>query len=74
MITTDDLQARFKLTQGEAKLVLRLTDGDCLRDAAKANGISYQTARTVLKGIFLKTDTHRQAELMIAVLNHATDD
>jgi DNA-binding CsgD family transcriptional regulator len=72
--TVESLRSRFKLTPCEAKLVMRLTHGDCLRTAAEALGITYQTARTLLKTVFLKTNTHRQAELIIVVLNdHDTD-
>jgi len=62
-------QSPFGFTPTETRLVLHLIKGDCLRTAASALNMKYETARTHLKSIFLKTDTHRQTELIIAVLN-----
>lgn len=69
MITIETLQARYRLTPSEARLVLRLVEGECLREAASALGIKYGTTRSMLKAVFQKTATHRQAELMVLVLN-----
>jgi DNA-binding CsgD family transcriptional regulator len=62
------LQDSFDLTLGEARLVVRLIAGEPLRSCAKALGITYETVRTCLKSVFLKTKTHRQAELVLVVI------
>jgi DNA-binding CsgD family transcriptional regulator len=62
------LIAAFGLTRREAKLAAALARGDRLADAATALGITYGTARVYLKGIFLKTRTRRQAELVSVIL------
>jgi len=43
--------------------------GESLRSAAQTLNIGYETARTTLKSAFHKTDTCRQAELVIVVIN-----
>lgn len=53
------------LTGAEAKLAARLMAGISLRKAAVSEGITYETARSRLKAIFRKTDTTRQAELVL---------
>jgi DNA-binding CsgD family transcriptional regulator len=54
----------FGLTPAESRLASALTDGGTLLEAAKGLNISWETARTQLKAVFLKTDTHRQSELV----------
>jgi DNA-binding CsgD family transcriptional regulator len=63
------LKDKFDLTPAEVRLVLRLMEGDSLRSSAAALGIAYETARTVLKSVFHKTSTCRQAELIIVIIN-----
>jgi DNA-binding CsgD family transcriptional regulator len=63
------LRFKFDLTPAEARLVLRLVEGDSLKSSAQALGIGYETARTTLKSVFHKTGTRRQAELVIAVIH-----
>ena len=58
----------FQLTPAEARLAAALADGSTLMQTAKALNISWETARTQLKAVFVKTDTHRQGEL-IALLS-----
>jgi DNA-binding CsgD family transcriptional regulator len=65
------LRDRFGLTPSEARLARRLVTGESLRSAALALNVSYETARTALKVIFAKTDTHRQSELVIVILRAA---
>ena len=60
------LKERFELTPAEARLVLRLIVGESLRSAAQTLNIGYETT---LKSVFHKTDTCRQAELVIVVIN-----
>jgi DNA-binding CsgD family transcriptional regulator len=64
----DRLQCHFGLTPAEARLALRLVAGETLRSAAVKLNITYETARTSLKKIFKKTETCRQAELILAIL------
>jgi DNA-binding CsgD family transcriptional regulator len=62
------LIALFGLTRSEASLAIELANGATLKDAADTRGITYETARTQLKTIYSKTDTHSQAQLVSAVL------
>jgi DNA-binding CsgD family transcriptional regulator len=61
---TSQLRDVFHLTNAEAKLAARLAGGEDLDAAAAVLGVTWQTARSQLKSIFAKTDTHRQAELV----------
>jgi DNA-binding CsgD family transcriptional regulator len=61
---TSRLRDVFHLTNAEAKLAARLAGGEDIDAAAAALGVTRQTARSQLKSIFGKTDTHRQAELV----------
>jgi DNA-binding CsgD family transcriptional regulator len=67
------LQDRLHLTRAEARLVLHLFQGASLKSSAEALGVKYETARSYLKSVFLKTGTHRQAELVLRVF-HAMGD
>ena len=64
----DQLRSHFGLTLAEARLALQLVAGETLRSAAAKLGISYETTRSSLKNIFKKTETCRQAELVLVVL------
>lgn len=55
----------YGLTRGEAALAASLMRGKSVEDAAEELFISHHTARTHLKRIFMKTDTHRQTELVL---------
>lgn len=59
------LRALYGLTEAEARLTSGLLHGERLEDYAARAGISVNTARTHLKSVFAKTDTDRQAELML---------
>ena len=59
----------YGLTRGEATLVEHLVQGKSIEDAAAELFISPHTARTHLKRIFMKTDTHRQTELVVRILS-----
>lgn len=61
----------FGLTAAEAQLASKLARGACLKEAAAALGISQNTAKTQLQGIFMKTGLNRQTELMRALFNSA---
>ncbi|HEY3973264.1 MAG TPA: helix-turn-helix transcriptional regulator [Candidatus Sulfotelmatobacter sp.] len=58
----------YGLTKGEAVLAARLAQGKSIEEAADELFISAHTARTHLKRIFMKTDTHRQTELVVRML------
>jgi DNA-binding CsgD family transcriptional regulator len=58
----------YGLTRGEAALATKLVQGKSIEDAAAELFISAHTARTHLKRIFMKTDTHRQPELVVRML------
>lgn len=61
------LRSAFDLTPAEARLARRLGEGVSLREAADAEGITFETARSRLKSISAKTGTSRQAELALLV-------
>ena len=54
----------YRLTGGELRVLLALTQGLGAKEAADMLGISEPTARTHLQHIFSKTDTPRQADLL----------
>lgn len=60
----------YGLTSAEQTLCRHLVSGAGLPEAARAQGVSMSTVRTHLKGVFLKTETHRQSEL-VALLAQA---
>ena len=62
------LMRLYDLTAAEARLSLGLLEGKGLAWAARQNSISLNTARTHLRHVFQKTQTHRQAELVRMVL------
>jgi DNA-binding CsgD family transcriptional regulator/PAS domain-containing protein len=62
--SADVLRDRFQFTRSEALLAVQLASGTSLADAAGALDIAYNTARSHLRGIFAKTGTHRQVELV----------
>jgi DNA-binding CsgD family transcriptional regulator len=66
------LQTAFGLTEAEARLAALLATGEELRSSAEKLGITYGTARTRLAGIFQKTETHRQGELIKLLLTTLT--
>jgi DNA-binding CsgD family transcriptional regulator len=58
------LRELYGLTQSETRLATLLLADCSLKEAARLLGITHTTARSVLKGIFAKTGTNRQAELV----------
>ena len=68
MRQTAFLQNRFDLTRAEARLVVHLAKGMSLKSSAKVFGVGYETVRRHLKSAFLKTGTHRQAELLFVII------
>lgn len=61
----------YGLSNSETKLTCALVAGDTLSKAAERLDLQEQTARTYLKHIFEKTDTHRQAQLVELMLKSA---
>lgn len=61
---TEILRRAFGLTDAESRLAARIATGATLESTADALGVSKETARSQLKQVFVKTDTHRQAELV----------
>jgi DNA-binding CsgD family transcriptional regulator len=59
----------YGLTRGEAALAAHLMKGKSIEEAAAELFISPHTARTHLKRIFMKTDTHRQTELVVRIFS-----
>jgi DNA-binding CsgD family transcriptional regulator len=59
----------YGLTRGEAALATYLFRGKSIEEAATELFISPHTARTHLKRIFMKTDTHRQTELVVRIFS-----
>jgi PAS domain-containing protein/DNA-binding CsgD family transcriptional regulator len=66
--TRDGLVALYGLTPAEARLASLLADGWSLTKAAEKLSIQLSTARGVLKAVFAKTGTRRQASLVSVVL------
>jgi DNA-binding CsgD family transcriptional regulator len=64
-----DLTRLYGLTRGEAAIASLVIQGKSIEEAADALFISAHTARTHLKRIFLKTETHRQPELVVRLLS-----
>lgn len=58
------LKDAFDLSWMEAKLALRLAGGYALETAAAICGVTYESARSLVKSAYRKTGTHRQAELV----------
>jgi DNA-binding CsgD family transcriptional regulator/PAS domain-containing protein len=66
--TSEGVAALFGLTPAEARLASLLAAGLSLQEAAKQLSIRLSTARGVLKAVFAKTGTRRQASLVSVVL------
>jgi DNA-binding CsgD family transcriptional regulator len=63
--SADSLRSAFGLTPAEARLALRLQQGESLAEIADALSLSRDTVRQHLKSVFAKTKTNRQAELVL---------
>jgi DNA-binding CsgD family transcriptional regulator len=61
----EHLQKMFSLTTAESRLVRLLLRGDNLKRAAAQLEVSTETVRSQLKSVFAKTNTRRQAELIL---------
>lgn len=68
VVNEQALISLYGLTRGEAALAQKLVQGQSIEESAAELFISPHTARTHLKRIFMKTDTHRQPELVVRML------
>jgi DNA-binding CsgD family transcriptional regulator len=57
------LRRLYQLSDREAEFAVRIAEGERLEEAAMHAGVTYQTARSYLKSIFMKLGVNRQAEL-----------
>jgi DNA-binding CsgD family transcriptional regulator len=64
MRTDQGLCRFYRMTAAEARLAALIVDGHSLLQAAADLRITKNTARTHMKRIYAKTDTHRQADLV----------
>jgi PAS domain-containing protein len=55
------------LSPAQARLAIKLVGGMSLRQAADANGVTYEAARTYLKAMLERLGLHRQTELAALV-------
>lgn len=60
---------RFGISPAECRVLMMLTQGMTVREAASALGISEPTAKTHLQKLFQKTGTDRQPDLMRLVMS-----
>lgn len=60
----DHARKLFDLTPAEARLAAALAGGLALKEAAIRQGIRFSTARSYLEGIFRKTRTNQQSQLV----------
>ena len=65
----EELVNLYGLTFAESHLTVRVASGYSLYEAASQLGITSETARTVIKRVFCKTDTRSQAQLVQLALS-----
>ena len=71
-VSSDTLRALYGFTESEARLARCIVQGNDLRRAANAVGVTYGTARGYLKVIFDKLAVHTQAQLVSRILSDAS--
>lgn len=67
-ISKASLHSRFMLTPAEVQVALGIAEGKSLAAIAKMRGVAISTVRGQLKSVFVKTGTHRQAELVASLV------
>ncbi|MEH2543245.1 MULTISPECIES: helix-turn-helix transcriptional regulator [unclassified Bradyrhizobium] len=67
-IPAEVIQAAFKLSAAEARLVSALIAGRTLAEYARDSGHSRNTVRNQIASVFEKTNTRRQAELVTTIV------
>jgi len=70
-VPADVLKRCYGLTPSEGRLAMVLSDGHSLKEAADWCGVTYNTAKSQLKSVFLKTQVQRQGELIRLLLSTA---
>lgn len=68
-----DFSRNYGLTRAEERLCVAFINGGSLSDAAVACDISYETAHSRIKDIFNKTQTAKQANLLLMLEQFRTD-
>ena len=63
------LRSLFQLTRTETEVAMLIMDGLTLDETAEALGVSRNTVRAHLRGVFAKTGVTRQAHLIKTLLN-----
>jgi len=64
-VATDALRLAYGLTEKEAAVAAALAQGETLERIAERLGMRYETARSHLRQVMSKTQTSRQAELVL---------
>jgi DNA-binding CsgD family transcriptional regulator len=67
-VEQDHLESLFGLTAGESRAALQLLRGGSANEMADRLGVSINTFKTQIKGVYEKTMTHRQADLLKRLL------
>lgn len=65
----EQLKSLYGLTQAEARLALKLCEGNTPAKCAKNMGVCITTIRTQLRALMEKTGSHRQTELISKLLS-----
>jgi DNA-binding CsgD family transcriptional regulator/PAS domain-containing protein len=65
---SEQWRQRWKLTPAETTLARHLAEGLSMAEAAETGGVSRNTVRTQLRALMAKIGTHRQSELVRALL------
>ena len=73
-IVIGNLRQHFGLTKAEASLILEFERGGTLSEIAERLGVSRSTIQTHLKGIFAKTGTSKQRDVVTLVTRHRASD
>lgn len=68
-ILLDHLLKLSGLTNSERRITHHILEGKSLAEAAEETNLSLSTVRSYMKGIFSKTSTHRQSELITRYQN-----
>ncbi len=68
-LSREQLSMLYNLTERESQLATLLCEGLSLEQIAEHQGVKASTLRKQLKSIYAKTDTHRQGELIVTLLN-----
>jgi DNA-binding CsgD family transcriptional regulator len=70
-VPVEFLRRCYGLSVAETRLATALVEGRSLKEAADSCGVTYNTVKSQLRVIFMKTDVQRQAELVRIILTSA---